>query len=567
MTRLLITALYTMTVFTAQANLPAFDQEALNAFWDQNASPEKWEAALTQLDQQLEDTHRNEGVKSFTDNPHFTPWLYTQAWLRLGVANKIIRNNAELAGAFVALGKIPQASHLLIRHLRPADNAAKATEILTRIHLTLPEKTKDYSSLAVAYAIVFDQEFPKTWPHHQVKAEAVPVGNTDPSERYRFYIESNESKQLDLDLRELGPTELKFMVDSLISLDELRYAQKSKFSRSKLDKAFSSIIYDTPRVKTNRYTWTHPSYKLQDIEQNGGICVDQAYYGTAIGKGRGVPTLYFSGQGSDGGHAWFGFMARQGKWELDCGRYESQNYPIGYATDPQNWRPINDAELEYLFRDLGKNPNEQASQAALVWAFQKSNNQQDLSTILSYYENARNLAPENPELWKYQRFFLDKLNPEPERLRTFYESWIQQFAKNSDMKVEGQNHLLEVLTRAQDPLAADLKKDIIRENRRKRFDLGIGVGAGTIFEQLEAKNWVEAEKEFKKMVRKFDDKGGGNLFYQIIQPYVTACLEEGQKDMAEDALKYADKKIDRDQGSILDKEFEKLYTAVDREKK
>jgi len=69
------------------------------------------------------------------------------------------------------------------------------------------------------------------------------------------------------------------------------------------------------------------------------------------------------------------------------------------------------------------------------------------------------------------------------------------------------------------------------------------------------------------MVRKFDDKGGGNLFYQIIEPYVTACLEEGQKDMAEDALKYADKKIDRDQGSILDKEFEKLYTAVDREKK
>ena len=88
-----------------------------------------------------------------------------------------------------------------------------------------------------------------------------------------------------------------------------------------------------------------PTYTLEDIKNNGGICVDQAYYATILGKGRGIPTLYFHGQGASGGHAWFGYLSHGGKWELDCGRYESQNYPKGYAVDPQTWQRIDDTIL------------------------------------------------------------------------------------------------------------------------------------------------------------------------------------------------------------------------------
>jgi hypothetical protein len=559
--------LYLGAYLSAQAALTDFDQQKLETFWSQNQTSDTWAASAADLTLQLETSYAENGTKSFTENASFAPWLYTSAWLRLGQESQLIRENEDLCKAFVELGKIPEASHLLIQSLRFGDHFCKAAEILTRLHQALPDKTKDYANLAVAYAVVFDQEFPKDWPHHQVNPEAVPVANTDPVERYRFYVESNEAQHLDLDLKELSVTELMFLVDSLISLEELRYAQKSKFNRSKLDRAFSSIIYDRSRIKNKEYDWTYTTYRLQDIEQNGGICVDQAYYGSAIGKGRGIPTLYFSGQGSDGGHAWFGYMERPGKWSLDCGRYESQNYPIGNARNPQAWQSINDAELEFLFRDPTKYPNEKYSQTALTWAMEHSHSNHDPAKLMNYYQDARNLAPENPDLWRYERFYLTRLDTEPSRLKTFYESWIQQFSKNSDMKVEGQTYLLEILNKTQDPVAPDLQKEIVRENRRKRFDLGIGAGAGSILEHLEAKQWAEAEDEFKKMVRQFDDQGGGNLFYQMIQPYIQTCLEEGQHQMAEDALKFADKKIHRSPDSILEEEFQKLETAVKRRKK
>ena len=79
-------------------------------------------------------------------------------------------------------------------------------------------------------------------------------------------------------------------------------------------------------------------------------------YASEIGKGRGVPTIYFTGQGTDGGHAWFGYLSRSGKWELDCGRYASQNYPKGYALDPQTWQVVNDTTLQDLAKNGGSNP-------------------------------------------------------------------------------------------------------------------------------------------------------------------------------------------------------------------
>jgi len=78
--------------------------------------------------------------------------------------------------------------------------------------------------------------------------------------------------------------------------------------------------------------------------------VDQAYFSSMAGKAKGIPTLTFVGQGSGGGHAWFGFLKNPGRWETDCGRYENQNYPVGNAIDPQLWKLITDDELGALAR-------------------------------------------------------------------------------------------------------------------------------------------------------------------------------------------------------------------------
>jgi hypothetical protein len=147
--------------------------------------------------------------------------------------------------------------------------------------------------------------------------------------------------------------------------------------------------------------------------------------------------------------------------------------------------------------------------------------------------------------------------------KTFYESWSRHFDKMTDYKVEGQARYLEVLKAAGDPAASDLQKAIIRENRRKRFDLGIGMGVETVFEKIDAQDWPGAEDAFKSLVRKFDDQGGGNLFYMLVEPYVVTCLEEGQKELAEKALKYTERKLDVSRGSILAMEIEKLRHYVE----
>ena len=130
------------------------------------------------------------------------------------------------------------------------------------------------------------------------------------------------------------------------------------------------------------------------------------------------------------------------------------------------------------------------------------------------------------------------------------------------MKVEGQQHLLALLKQAGDPEADKLQQAIMQENRRKRFDLGVNAGAGILLEKLEAKDWKEAEAKYKELVRKFDEQGGGNLFYQIVRPYVTFCIEDQQFDQAREGLRYAEKRMPMDKKSILSGEFQTLSDKI-----
>ena len=89
---------------------------------------------------------------------------------------------------------------------------------------------------------------------------------------------------------------------------ELDWARESvKLRRASFDKIFSSIKYDKPRLEGGIFRWPYGDYSLGSIKEKGGICVDQAYFSSMAGKAKGIPTLTFVGQGSGGGHAWFGF--------------------------------------------------------------------------------------------------------------------------------------------------------------------------------------------------------------------------------------------------------------------
>ena len=64
-------------------------------------------------------------------------------------------------------------------------------------------------------------------------------------------------------------------------------------------------------------------------------------------------------------------------------------------------------------------------------------------------------------------------------------------------------------------------------------------------------------------MRRFKRKAGGHLFYNLVQPYVNACLQEGQLDLAESAVKNLLKDFDAQKGSILDNDMRKLLSTVE----
>ena len=544
-----------LPVFSCFSQTPA----TVSAWWQQHPTPDTWPAASEQLKAQLVANYERNGV-----NGDFRHWLRHFQWVQLGIVAKDLLANDANRETFIALGKEPEISHLFVEKIVPANQPEQALENLLRLAQANMQDLREYPALGVAFALVFDKPFQRYWPHHQVSKEAVPIGDLDVVARFNFYVDANRRNNLAQDISKLNFDEVKFIVDTRVSLDELRYGQSNKSNRityTNFDQAFPSIQYDRPRVyKTAKKQFDWPAangpYTLANIEQRGGICVDQAYYAATLGKARGIPTLYFHGQGNDGGHAWFGFLQRNGKWNFDCGRYDSQNYPVGYAYDPQTWQELNDVTLQNIARNFSRDEKFEPAQTAITWA--KMN--PDAANYRQILKDARELMPELDEAWQLEGDWLDQHGTNAER-QEFYQAWIKQFSANRDLvdlKVEGQTRLLAALKDVNDPAAEQLQKDIIMYNRKKRFDLGIGVGAGALLEKLDAKDWQAARQEYERLLRNFNQQGGGNLYYQIVRPYVMFCLEEQQIPQAWQGLKYAQNKMTYSSDSILAQEFDRL---------
>jgi hypothetical protein len=358
----------------ASPPLPSWNSAVETAWWTANPSPDQWPQAVTDLTAQLAANYQQNGASSFS-NPDFQGWLEHLGWIRLGLSCPDVLTDADNLKAFIALGKDDAVSHLFVEKLAPKDVKKVALQNLLQLEQSNGADLHEYAALGVAFSLVFDRPFPKTWPHPQVLQSAVPIGDLDVVKRFNFYVQSNRDHKLEEDPSQLTFEKLVFLVDSEVSLSELEYAQHSRITVSHFGDAFFFINYNESRTNTGnmQFTWSLPTYTLHDIETNGGICVDQAYYASVLGKGRGIPTIYFHGQGTGGGHAWFGYLSESGKWELDCGRYESQNFPKGYALNPQTWEPIDDTILTNFFKNGDANTSFHAAENALAWArLQKS---------------------------------------------------------------------------------------------------------------------------------------------------------------------------------------------------
>jgi hypothetical protein len=549
--------------FAADPVLPAWSPAVQETWWNAQSSPLDPAAAAAGLREGI--AHSFPGTVQLQGAlpADAAGWIHLahllQAWSEIPS-----KDREGTIDTLRAVSARPEVAWLLSREIRPSDRIDRALGILDRLGKLPNDPMKTLPALAVAYAVVFDVPFPDGWPHHQVPKKNLPTTTETVEQRFGYYAALDARSKLVFRMRDLSVAQLKFVIDSQTPLTEFDWARDEvRFPSSGADKLFSMIKYDEPRYLKGQYSWPwKDSYTLENIQKAGGICVDQAYFANAVGKANGIPTLYFSGQGQSGGHAWFGYLKKGKRWDLDVGRYATQNYPVGNARDPQSWSILNDSELLQMSEDVLDRPAYPDAQLALVWA----NLQEDSSGLKkAQFDRARALLPAWILPWREEAIFLiTSKAPLPEQ-KAFAEAWVAGFARDPDLKLEGQTMQQGVLKEMGDTAGADtVLLAIQQQNRRKRFDLGIGAGSGRVLDLLEKKDWQGADQEFKKLVRKFDDKGGGNLFYQLVRPYVETCIEMGQGKQAADALDYAEKKMPQQDSSILSIEFKDLRAEIEK---
>ncbi len=186
---------------SAQA-LPSWNSKEQAAWWAKNPTPDLWPAAADAVQAQLEAVYKQNGVHAFSDSD-FQGWMEHLEWVRLGIDCPDDISGDHLK-TFVALGQDATVSHLLVQKLDPLDVKEEALKNLIRLDEANAADLHEYAALGVAYSLVFDQPFPKDWPHRQVKQAAVPIGDLDIVQRFAFYVQSNRDKKLDQDISTLS---------------------------------------------------------------------------------------------------------------------------------------------------------------------------------------------------------------------------------------------------------------------------------------------------------------------------------------------------------------------------
>lgn len=542
--------------------LTSWSEQAAALWWHQHPTPEQWKTGAEELQAALLGAQEQYGIQRAFANKHFTKWLEHLRWLSLYSQAEGFLATPDGAAAFA---KVSREASLLVEQftssLSTYDNGSRAAEILCEIYAADPRAAVDYRKLAVAFALVFDQPFPDSWPHPNTRRSQLSIGNENPVERFQFYLRCVDSKAFLLDPKRLSVRELMCVVDTPLEFRELQYVQQVKLkSAARLQDVYQAIPYEKGRLDNGELMWSGSSYRLIDIGRNGGICADQAFYMTQCGKAKGIPTVIFVGQGQNGGHAWTGFMPEPGKWNMSVAKYRQEKYPVGKAFDPQSWRKVTGDQLNLLVKEQsGGSTADKSARLVLQWAVMNPVHP-SYPDLLAY---ARKLSPQLLEAWEMEESYLFTSTSSPTRWRKFWQQWTTAFRNQPDLEFRGQMRLLRAMRAMGDTSAEErLRRSIESDNSSGRFDLAIAIAADGVLELLEKGKTDEAQKAFENVIGDFKSKAGGHLFYNLIVPYIDLALEKGLNSQTAKALWFVDSELEFNEFGTVSADMKKLKDRV-----
>ncbi|GEM_PF-4237590 len=441
----------------------------------------------------------------------------------------------------------PEFALDLCESIKDEDKVNLVLEHLNTLLTHDPVAFKEFYRVAIAFSLVWDQP-PPLQIHFQTGTGRIPEDSSTVISRFDFYCSKNKTTALRYDLRKLTVDQLIFIIDSAVALSELEWALKNaKTSRSDFDSLFTRIQYDSKRLDEERYHWDKPNYTLTEIETHGGICVDQAYFACIAGKAMGIPTVFFTGTGQNGGHAWVGFMKSLGKWDMEVGRYQSGRYVTGHALNPQTGKLISDHDLDLLTKGFRQLPMYEKA----TWnykagrLFQSANKSKSLSCAMA----AIGIYPRHIESWELKTTLVES---DPKALEPHLEKMIQTFQSYQDIKFATQFKLIRLYEKlGQKDKVKMLSGSMIRRSE-DRPDLGLQIVRLNIINALQEGQDQKALNELKGAARRFPLESG--LMVNLLEDFVVVCAESGKLDLAEKGISYTKETITRN--SLVDRQLE-----------
>ena len=443
--------------------------------------------------------------------------------------------------------------------LSPLDRTSEVISILGRLWERNPTEFKDHAGLALAIAVVYDVPPPPGWPHGQVNVRALPRRLPAPADVFGFLIKSGRNSALLQPLGKLPASELKFVVDFAAGFDEMAWAQENvQVPLASFGKVYDAVRYRRERIESRTLVWPKPAYRLPDILRDGGICVDQAYFASMVGKAKGVPTLLFRGAGLDGRHAWFGFLDGDGNWELDCGRYADQKLMTGVAFDPQTWTDISDHELQFLSEGFRRQPLFAASLTHMQFAALFFNDG-DFPAAARAARAAVDIERHNLAAWELLIAAWQRIGVPPPRVEGLLQEAALAFQCYPDLEVAFKSRLINSLRSRGETSAADfMERSIAHKYESIREDLSMQKAREILRRSMENDGVPACIHTYDGLLNSFGPGAGMDFFDQVVRPFFEYLLKNGRPGEALRAVERAQTTMRVEPNGQLDRELNAL---------
>jgi len=447
--------------------------------------------------------------------------------------------------------------------LSPVDYLPRVLEILDELHRRNPARFKAHARLALAIAVVYDLPPPPDWPHGQVSADALPRRWPAPADAFDWWIRQEQRGRTYHRLSRLDAGELKFVVDAAAPLAELEWVVTlPEPALGQMERAYSMIRYRSERVTRNQVSWPGATYTLRAIHATGGICSDQGYFATQVGKARGVPTLYFYGPGNDGRHAWFGFLDGNRKWQLDAGRYAEQRFVTGHARDPQTWRVFTDHELQFLSERFRELPSFRQSRLHARVAAEYLTQDRPAAAAAAA-RKAVNYERRNQEGWELLVAAARREGRDAKTIENIMREAALAFQRYPELEAEYVNRVAESLRARGESSAAEAEvRRIANKNRSTRGDLSVQQARDIVLRAVRTEPLPGQIRAYNSVVDTYGPGAGIGFFDEVVQGFTRHLLQVKQKAEAQRALERARRVLNAPAGSQLESEINRLQQWV-----